>query len=154
MPLSVLTALLARYGLTLHVQADGEPIKGSFWGDQEAGIVGRNVYVRGDTPVHSLLHETGHTVCMTEQRRQRLDRDAGGDDLEEAAVCYLQIILASEIGDVGSEQLMLDMDTWGYSFRLGSASSWFRQDAADACQWLIDKKLLSPANKPIFNLRP
>lgn len=91
---------------------------------------------------------------MTEQRRQHLDRDAGGDDLEEAAVCYLQIILVSEIGDVGGEQLMLDMDAWGYSFRLGSASSWFRQDAADACQWLIDKKLLSPANKPIFNLRP
>ena len=33
-------ALLARYGLTLQQVPDGEPIPGSFWGDEEAGIIG------------------------------------------------------------------------------------------------------------------
>lgn len=153
MSLSVLYALLARYKLTLHVQLDEEPIKSSFWGDREAGVVGQNVYVRSDTPIHSLLHETCHIICMTTQRRQSLDRDAGGDDIEEAAVCYLQVVLAREISDVGSDRLMLDMDLWGYSFRLGSTSAWFENDAEDARQWLIDKRLLSDENEPTFSLR-
>jgi len=110
---------LAKYGLTLRIQRGDQPITGSFWGDEEAGIVGRDVYVRSDTPVHSLLHETCHTICMTKERRDRLDRDAGGDDLEESAVCYLQIVLADEIEGVGRDRLMSDMDAWGYSFRLG-----------------------------------
>ena len=149
----MLEALLARYDLTLHVQPDEELIKSSFWGDQEAGIVGHNVYVRRDTPIHSLLHETCHIICMTEQRRKSLDRDAGGDGIEEAAVCYLQVILAGEIADVGSGRLMLDMDIWGYSFRLGSTSAWFENDAEDARRWLIDKQLLSDENEPTFSLR-
>lgn len=153
MSLSLLEALLARYDLTLHIQPDEQLIKSSFWGDQEAGIVGHNVYVRRDTPIHSLLHETCHIVCMTAQRRQSLDRDAGGDGIEESAVCYLQVVLAGEIGDVGSHRLMLDMDTWGYSFRLGSTSAWFENDAEDARQWLIDKQLLSDENEPTFRLR-
>ncbi len=153
MSLSLLEALLARYDLTLHVQPDEQLIKSSFWGDQEAGIVGCNVYVRRDTPIHSLLHETCHIVCMTAQRRHCLDRDAGGDGIEESAVCYLQVVLAGEIGDVGSHRLMLDMDTWGYSFRLGSTSAWFENDAEDARQWLIDKQLLSDENEPTFRLR-
>ena len=153
MSLSVLYALLARYKLTLHVQLDEEPIKSSFWGDREAGVVGQNVYVRTDTPIHTLMHETCHNICMTTQRRQSLDRDAGGDDIEEAAVCYLQVVLAREISDVGSDRLMLDMDLWGYSFRLGSTSAWFENDAEDARQWLIDKRLLSDENEPTFSLR-
>jgi len=28
------------------------------------------------------------------------------------------------------------MDQWGYSFRLGLASTWFDQDAQDSRQWL------------------
>ena len=50
--------LLERFGLSLVVQPPNEPIMGSFWGDSEAGIVGHEVFVRADTPVHSLLHET------------------------------------------------------------------------------------------------
>ncbi|HEY9720917.1 MAG TPA: hypothetical protein V6D47_02825, partial [Oscillatoriaceae cyanobacterium] len=50
-------ALLARHGLALQRVADGEPIPGSYWGDEEAGIIGSTVYARADTPVHSLLHE-------------------------------------------------------------------------------------------------
>ena len=41
-------ALLARYGLTLQHVADGEPIPGSYWGDEEAGIIGCTLaYTRG-----------------------------------------------------------------------------------------------------------
>ena len=58
---------------------------------------GNTLYVRADTPVHSLLHELSHYVCMTPERRAGLDRDAGGDDAEECAVCYLQILLADEL---------------------------------------------------------
>ena len=146
-------ALLARYGLSLVVEPDGQPITGSFWGDEEAGIVGRKVYARSDTPVHSLLHESCHTICMTAERREALHRDAGGDELEETAVCYLQILLANEIDGAGSERLMRDMDAWGYSFRLGSAGRWFAEDAGDARNWLIDKGLIREDNRPIFRLR-
>jgi hypothetical protein len=146
-------ALLAAYGLALCVQPGGQPITGSFWGDSEAGVVGRTVFVRGDTPVHSLLHETCHIICMSDERRERLETDAGGDDLEEAAVCYLQIILADELETVGRERLMADMDAWGYSFRLGNTASWFDKDAEDARKWLIDKGLLTKSGSAIFRLR-
>jgi len=52
------SALLARYGLELHLVAAGEKIPGSYWGEPEAGIIAHHVYARHDTPVHSLLHET------------------------------------------------------------------------------------------------
>lgn len=145
--------LLGRYGLELVMHGPGEPVSGSFWGEPEAGIVGRRVYARPDTPVHSLLHESCHTICMTEARRECLERDAGGDDLEEAAVCYLQVVLADELEGVGRERLMADMDDWGYSFRLGSTSAWFAEDAADARQWLQQQGLLDAAGRPLFTLR-
>lgn len=145
--------LLARYGLILIVQTEGEPIKGSFWGESEAGIVGHQVFARRDTPIHSLLHETCHTLCMTSERREQLDRDAGGDDLEEAAVCYLQILLADEIDGVGRDRLMADMDRWGYNFRLGSAATWLSDDAVDARAWLLEFGLITAAGRPTFKLR-
>lgn len=151
--LATLKSLLRRYGLSLTVQDSGESITGSFWGDSEAGIVGRDVYVRDDTPIHSLLHETAHIVCMTNERRERLERDAGGDDLEEASVCYLQIVLAEQIGGVGSERLKRDMDSWGYSFRLGRTALWFETDADDARAWLINHGLLGDNGLPTFALR-
>ena len=73
---------------------------------------------------------------MTPERRAGLDRDAGGDDPEESAVCYLQILLADALLGVGRDRLMQDMDAWGYSFRLGSTRAWFEGDAADALAWL------------------
>jgi hypothetical protein len=73
---------------------------------------------------------------MTPERRAQLDRDAGGDDDEESAVCYLQVLLADELPGVGRARLMQDMDAWGYSFRLGSTRAWFEADAVDARQWL------------------
>jgi hypothetical protein len=90
---------------------------------------------------------------MDADRRAALDRDAGGDDLEEAAVCYLQILLADEIDGVGRVRLMRDMDAWGYSFRLGSTELWFSEDAEDAIDWLQQKGLLDSAAIPSFALR-
>jgi hypothetical protein len=148
-----LEAVLSRYGLALVFEPQGQAITGSYWGGVEAGIVGHTVFARRDTPVHSLLHETCHTVCMSTGRRAALDGDAGGDDLEESAVCYLQILLADALRGVGRDRLMRDMDAWGYSFRLGSTALWFREDADDARKWLIENRLIDRDNKPTFRLR-
>ena len=146
-------SLLQRYDLELSFHQNDEPITGSFWGDPEAGIVGKTVHVRADTPIHSLLHEACHVICMTADRRARLERDAGGDDLEEAAVCYLQVVLADYIDGVGRHRLMEDMDSWGYSFRLGRTRKWFEQDAEDAREFLINQRLLTGDGEPTFVLR-
>jgi hypothetical protein len=90
---------------------------------------------------------------MDADRRVALDRDAGGDDLEEAAVCYLQILLADEIDGVGRARLMQDMDAWGYSFRLGRTDLWFKEDAEDAIDWLQQKGLLDSDAMPTFTVR-
>lgn len=148
-----LRSLLRRYSLKLSLLDDGAPITGSYWGDREAGIVADTVFVRRDTPVHSLLHEACHVICMTKERRRTLFRDAGGDDLEEAAVCYLQILLADCIAGAGRQRLMQDMDAWGYSFRLGSTRAWFENDAGDARQFLRNQKLIDESGAPTFKLR-
>ena len=128
--------LLDRYGMILGLVAPDEVIPGSYWGETEAGLKGDRVYARLDTPVHSVLHEASHYICMTPERRAGLDRDAGGDDLEESAVCYLQVLLAAELPGVGVDRAFADMDAWGYSFRLGSTRAWFEGDAEDARRWL------------------
>lgn len=145
--------LLARYQLDLALLAPGDNIRASFWGAPEAGIIGHTVYVRPDTPVHSALHEAAHVVCMTSERRGVLVRDAGGDDLEESAVCFLQILLADHLPGVGRARLMRDMDAWGYSFRLGSTLTWFADDAADAKTWLEATGLITDRGEPSWALR-
>lgn len=140
--------LLARYGLDLALTAPQEIIPGSYWGDTEAGLKGNHLYARLDTPLHSVLHEASHYICMTPERRAGLDRDAGGDDLEESAVCYLQVLLADELTGVGRERLCADMDVWGYSFRLGSTRAWFDGDAEDARAWLIREGIIDEHGHP------
>jgi hypothetical protein len=131
-----LALLLGRYGIAVTLVAPGQGIPGSYWGHSEAGLKGERLHARLDTPVHSVLHEASHYICMTPERRAGLERDAGGDDLEEAAVCYLQVLLADELPGVGRARLLSDMDAWGYSFRLGSTRAWFEEDATDARDWL------------------
>ena len=145
--------LLNRYGLDLLLSAPQELIPGSYWGESEAGLQGNRLYARLDTPVHSILHEASHYICMTPERRAGLDRDAGGDDLEEAAVCYLQVILADELAGVGRERLCADMDAWGYSFRLGNTHAWFCGDAADARAWLLRAGVIDEDGRPTRALR-
>ena len=150
--LSVL-ALTRRFGVELRHLSRDDVLPGSYWGDSEAGLRGNTLYVRADTPLHSLLHELSHFVCMTPERRAGLDRDAGGDDAEECAVCYLQILLADELSQLGRERMFVDMDAWGYTFRLGSSRAWFERDATDACAWLRESGLIDEATKPTFRLR-
>ncbi len=137
-----LEVLLDRYHLQLRLVAPAEVIPGSYWGEREAGLIGSRIFARLDTPVHSVLHEAAHFACMTPERRSGLDTDAGGDDAEEAAVCYLQLVLAEALPQVGRARLCRDMDAWGYSFRLGNAAAWFAGDAADSRSWLIRHGLL------------
>jgi hypothetical protein len=148
-----LEMLLDRYGLELTLVAPEEVIPGSFWGEREAGLIGSKIYVRLDTPVHSVLHEGAHFICMTVERRAGLDTNAGGDDAEENAVCYLQILLAGVLPSVGRERMCRDMDEWGYTFRLGSAAAWFAGDAGDARQWLVRHGLIDAESRITFICR-
>ena len=133
--------LLAAHELRLHRVAAGEPIPGSYWGEPEAGIIASDVYVRDDTPVHSMLHEACHLIVLPPERRAQVHTDATDSVPEEDATCYLQIVLAGHLPGVGSERLMADMDAWGYTYRLGSTKAWFEQDAEDAKAWLIERGL-------------
>jgi hypothetical protein len=152
-PESSVLALTRRFGVELRHLSRDDVLPGSYWGDSEAGLRGNTLYVRADTPLHSLLHELSHFVCMTPERRAGLDRDAGGDDAEECAVCYLQILLADELPQLGRERMFVDMDAWGYTFRLGTSREWFERDATDACAWLRESGLIDDAIKPTFRLR-
>ncbi len=140
--------LLARYGMELRLVAPQEDIPGSYWGESEAGLVGAILYARLDTPLHSVLHEVSHYICMSAERRAGLVRDAGGDDAEECAVCVLQVLLAGELAAVGSARMLDDMDAWGYTFRLGSARRWFEEEAGDARIWLRRAGVLDAGDRP------
>ncbi|NIP18531.1 MAG: hypothetical protein GWM87_10500 [Xanthomonadales bacterium] len=148
-----LAGLLRRYGLDLVEVPTGERIAGSYWGDEEAGLVADRLLARRDTPVHSILHEACHYVCMDMSRRDSLDTDAGGDYDEENAVCYLQIVLAAHLPDTDRESMCRDMDRWGYTFRLGSAAAWFESDAADARSWLQRHGVLGVDGEPSWRKR-
>ena len=145
--------LVSSYGARLVELAPHEAIPGSYWGDREAGLIGDVVYVRADTPAHSLLHELCHYVCMDEVLRAALETDAGGNDDEESAVCYLQVLLARRLRNFGAERCLCDMDAWGYSFREGSARAWFDGDGAFAREWLLERGLIDAREEPIKNLR-
>lgn len=146
-------ALLTRLGLRLETVSGTDPIPGSFWGDEEAGLRGNRLLARPDTPVHSVLHEACHFVCMTPDRRKGLDTDAGGDYEEENGVCFLQILLADHLRGMDRHRMMRDMDAWGYSFRLGSARNWFEGDADDAREFLARHGLIDRDDKPTWKLR-
>jgi hypothetical protein len=148
-----LAMLLARYGMTLRLVAPDELIPGSYWGESEAGLIGDVLYARLDTPLHSVLHEACHYICMTPERRAALDRDAGGDHPEESAVCLLQVLLADALPGIGRERMLDDMDAWGYSFRLGSVRAWLAADADDAREWLRREGLTDERDSPTWRCR-
>ena len=153
LPRAALPELAGRFGLQVEFVEPEQRIPGSFWGEPEAGVIGATLYLRGDTPLHSALHELSHLICMNTARRTALVRDAGGDDDEECAVCYLQILLADHVAGVGRQRLMQDMNTWGYSFRLGSTERWFEDDADDAAAWLRSHGVLGDHDKVLWSLR-
>jgi len=137
-----LIALFAPNGLRVQHVDDGAPIPGSYWGEPEAGLIGDTLYLRADTPVHSALHEGSHWLCMDAARRAQLHTDAGGADVEEHAVCYLECLLADRLAGYSRARCFADMDAWGYTFILGSAQAWFERDSDDARAWLRERGLL------------
>ena len=146
-------ALLQRFGLQLEIIADQSEIPGSYWGESEAGLIGANLYARSDTPLHSILHEACHWITCTPARRAVVHTDAADCEIEETATCWLQIVLADEIAGFGRERAWVDMDAWGYSFRLGDAQRWFEQDAEDAVAWLSEHRLIDDEGRPRFCVR-
>ena len=153
LPAQALQNLLHIYSIQVKSVANNETIPGSFWGDSEAGLIKNTLYVRPETPVHSALHEACHYICLDPVRRNDLDTDAGGDYDEENAVCYLQILLAAKLPGCSADIVLRDMDSWGYTFRLGSALAWFQNDAEDAQQWLLKEQLIDQNNIPTGRLR-
>jgi hypothetical protein len=143
-----LAALPDPFGMELREHPATAPLPGSYRGEPEAGLEGNRLHISAQAPVHSALHEACHFVCMDPARRARPHTDAGGDDLEESAVCFLQILLADELPGVGRERLMDDMDTWRYSFRLGSTRAWSYRDAEDARDWLLAARPDRPGPAP------
>lgn len=150
---AAVASLLGAFGLELVRIARTDPIPASYWGDSEAGIAGRCVFARDDTPAHSLLHEVSHYVCMSADRRASLWRDAGGDEDEECGVCYLQVLLADRLPGLGRARLLSDLDAWGYSFREGSAAAWFDGDGRAARRWLAARALVDDRGEPTLRLR-
>ena len=152
-----ISQILNRFDLKLQMVTESTEIPGSFWGDSEAGLIKNILYARFDTPIHSILHEAGHYICMTQERRESLHTNAignsKGDFVEENATCYLQILLADEIENFGRAKVFKDMDEWGYSFRLGSTQMWFENDSQDAQEFLIKHKLIDENYKYQFILR-
>ena len=151
--ISILQTVFQHYQLKLILSPLGKSIPGSYWGDSEAGLIGNALYVRTDTPIHSLFHEGCHYICMDKERRESLNTNAEGDYDEENAVCFLQILLADKLPEMGSKRMMKDMDSWGYTFRLGSAQKWFNKDAEDALQWLQFHKIIDENKIITFKLR-
>ncbi len=149
----LLRLLLQPFGLEPMRLPASSSIPGSFWGEPEAGLIGNRLYVRGDTPVHSALHEACHYICMDAARRRQLHTNAGGSTAEEDAVCRLQVLLSDHLSGIGRDTMFRDMDSWGYSFRLGSARAWFDQDADDAKAWLLDHGLITHDDTPTWRLR-
>ncbi len=140
-------ALLAQYDLQLQLVEDNAPIPGSYWGEPEAGMIGNVIYARAKTPVHSLLHEAAHLIVLKPARRACVHTDATDSIEEEDAVCVLQSLLGDALDGVGANRILADMDAWGYTFRLGSASAYVQHDAGSAWLWLLERGLVSPVRQ-------
>jgi hypothetical protein len=150
---SDVSALLARFGLQFEVIDPGATIPGSFWGDDEAGLIENRLYARLDTPLHSILHEACHWITCTPTRRAKLHTDAADTQDEENATCFLQIVLSDFLPGFSSARALSDMDVWGYSFRLGSARAWFESDSFAEQKWLVSYQLLDSDLRPTFGVR-
>ncbi len=100
------------------------------------------MHARGDTPLHSLLHEAGHLIVLAPERRTAVHTDATDSVQEEDAVCVLQALLGDALPGVGRARILSDMDAWGYTFRLGSAQAYIDGDAENSWQWLAARGLV------------
>lgn len=62
--------------------------------------------------------------------------------------CSRQVFLAEHLTGLDRQRLRPDMDARGYSFRLGSAHTWFERDAEDAGEWLRRLGLVDTQERP------
>ena len=69
--LDAVTPLLARYALEPVPLEPGPALPGTSAGESEAGLIGNRIYFRPDTPLHSVLHEACHFICMDDARRSK-----------------------------------------------------------------------------------
>jgi len=113
----------------------------------------RGFKVNPDSAHHEGIEATVKRCRWWEERREQLDTNAASDEAEENAVCYLQVLLAEQLGDMGRARMFADMDAWGYSFRLGSSQAWFESDAEDALQWLVTRRLVDAQANLRWRLR-
>tara|TARA_Y100001935_G_C17306956_1_gene512926 strand:+ start:1409 stop:1906 length:498 start_codon:yes stop_codon:yes gene_type:complete len=150
---STIVDLSEKYRFQIQKVENSERIPGSFWGDDEAGLIGNNLFIKELTPLHSAFHEICHYICMDSNRRKNLYRDAKSSIIEENGVCYLQILLSKYYSPIGEKRMQHDMDKWGYSFRFGSAKAWFENDASDAFDWLYRHKIIYKSGRLTWNLR-
>ena len=91
-------------------------------------------------------------ITYTYRQRRRL-KIAWGRIWPSPGIALLfagAIILFAYVRLVGHEP---DMDSWGYSFRLGATRRWFENDADDAVEWLLNHGLVDRAGLPTFKLR-
>jgi hypothetical protein len=54
---------------------------------------------------------------------------------------------------MGRGRMFLDMDRWGYCFRLGSTEAWFENDSEDARAWLQAHGLIDASGAPTWTVR-
>ena len=148
-----LSTVLRIHGIEIKEIAKNHPIPYSYWGAPEAGRKSNKLYIRHDTPVHSILHETCHFVCMPKNQLRDDRVDASGSPAAENACCYLQILISDHVHGFNREIHMKNMDEWGYSFRLGSAAAWFSQDAEDAKEWLVSQNIIDLLGDITWKLR-
>ena len=148
-----LRTVLSFYGIELVEVGKHLSIPYSIWETSEAGRRKNKLYVLGDTPIHSILHETGHFVCMSKKQRCSDTIDAKGSFEEENATCYLQILLSDHVDGFNRKLHLINMDEWGYAFRLGSAAKWCCQDAEDAKSWLQSRQIIDRNECVTWKLR-
>ena len=43
-----------------------------YWGEERGRLIGNVLHARSDTPLHSVLHEAAHFICMSPERRTGL----------------------------------------------------------------------------------
>jgi hypothetical protein len=81
------------------------------------------------------------------EKRTAVHTDATDSVAEEDAVCVLQVLLGDTLHGVGRERIWADMDSWGYTFRLGSARAYFEQDAEAAFALLVERGIIDEVHR-------
>jgi len=140
---------LDRYGLSLHLVAPDEVIPARI-GASARRADGIQIFARLDTagafgaargrPFY--LHDAGTARRLGYRCRRR--------SCGRECVCYLQIILAQSLPNVGRERMCRDMDEWAIRSGWEAPRSGSIQDAEDARDWLMRHGVLDSQSRPTY----